>query len=226
MIIECPSCSKRYRIADDAVPREGRTVRCAACKTSWFQEAVAAPPEPPAAPAPTPQQPVPEPPPPAVEPPPAPPVRTPPIPTRSPAPSSGIAGNLLLGVLSLALLFVVLALAPGGFCGIDLGRRFAPDTPGSALVLSLHEPIWGKVLDGRSVLTIAGKLENPAPVTLAAPALDAEVRDADGTLLAKWLTPPPVAELAPGASVTFDTAAIAVPPSARTVTIRFETRRK
>lgn len=43
MIAQCPACGKRYRLPDDAVPPEGRSVRCAACGHGWT-----ALPEPPA----------------------------------------------------------------------------------------------------------------------------------------------------------------------------------
>lgn len=45
MIIACPACGTRYAVPDAAIGSEGRTVRCAKCKHSWYQD----PPETPAA---------------------------------------------------------------------------------------------------------------------------------------------------------------------------------
>lgn len=67
MIIACPACATRYVVPDSAIGAEGRTVRCAKCRHSWFQDGpdlaaplppepatpdqqVAAPPPPPASP--------------------------------------------------------------------------------------------------------------------------------------------------------------------------------
>ena len=76
MIIACPACATRYVVPDNAVGIDGRTVRCAKCKHSWFQEGPElkeraappaapdpAPPPPPAEP-PQPREPAPAPPPP------------------------------------------------------------------------------------------------------------------------------------------------------------------
>ncbi|MBX9860957.1 MAG: zinc-ribbon domain-containing protein [Sphingomonas sp.] len=42
MILECAACRTRYLVPDTAIGPDGRTVRCANCKHSWFQEGAGA----------------------------------------------------------------------------------------------------------------------------------------------------------------------------------------
>lgn len=65
MIIACPACATRYAVPDSAIGVDGRTVRCAKCRHSWFQDGPALPPR---AADPEPAPPPPPPPPPVAEP--------------------------------------------------------------------------------------------------------------------------------------------------------------
>ncbi len=42
MILTCPACATQYRLKDDAIPPEGRQVRCAACKHKWHEDGASA----------------------------------------------------------------------------------------------------------------------------------------------------------------------------------------
>lgn len=68
VIIACPACATRYAVPDNAIGVDGRTVRCAKCRHSWFQEGPALAERPEAAQPPTSPPPPPAPPPPAAEP--------------------------------------------------------------------------------------------------------------------------------------------------------------
>ena len=40
MIIQCESCSRKFQVKDEDIPKEGRMVQCSNCSQKWFQEPV------------------------------------------------------------------------------------------------------------------------------------------------------------------------------------------
>lgn len=249
MILTCPNCAKRYQIADGTIGSAGRTVRCAACGHGWHQAAPAEEPER-AAVAPLPD---PLPPPPDREADPQPPAAgpTPPPSWAEPPPRAARARaadpddrpaarfaperrarrnpepfwNAAAIVIALILIALILMTKPGGIGGVDLGKHIEPVYQGTALRIAAYEPIWGRVVDGRNLLTVNGRIENPARRELPVPPLRARLRDAEGTLLASWTSPAPLAELPAGSAIGFDTAAIDAPAGAATVEVELSTPR-
>ena len=37
MIIQCESCSSKFQVEDEDIPKEGRMVQCSNCSQEWFQ---------------------------------------------------------------------------------------------------------------------------------------------------------------------------------------------
>lgn len=233
MILSCPACQARYMVPDGAIGANGRQVRCAQCRNSWHQEPppldlAAAPPHrptPPPAPAfvaPVHREPVqrrapPPPPEPAPEPEsydafaPAPPFRA----RRNPARMW-----TLLAVLA-AVLMSGAALAVHYFGLPGFGDRLAAGGGGTQSLGITGEGRLRRLGSGNVLLTVTGRISNPTGQTQRVPQIRAELRDRDGRVVHVWQIAPPVTELAPRQSATFNSAEVDPPAAGRNLVLNF-----
>lgn len=212
MLIVCPACAAEYRLAPDRVGPQGRTVRCAACRASWF----VAPPRAEAGELSPPGEAVFT----AAPPPPAP---RPPAPGPRP-PLRFLAGCVLL--LGLALLGAAVI----GRAGVV---RALPQT--ARLYAAIGLPVNLRGLDFRDVvafqlpaegaaegrLVVEGDLVSAAATPRPVPPLALELRDEAGQVVYRWTAEAPRERLEPQESARFR-AELATPPArARRVLVRF-----
>jgi len=236
MILECPECRTRYLVPDTAIGVDGRTVRCANCRHSWFQSGVEIEeedaPEPAA--------------PPIAEAPPAPesaapesaaPAETPRVyedvsytggydpfahrppfkPRRNPARRWTMAAIAAGLVMLIAAGIVLYSGAPGlaSQLGLPIGPR---DTP----LKIVSKPIDHHDLDnGSEIFAISGNVLNPTDSRQQVPDIRAELRDEQGRLVYSWTIRPDAMMLAPHGQVAFNSAKLDVPVNAKKLVLSF-----
>jgi len=126
----------------------------------------------------------------------------------------------LLTILIIALVVAALAAAfwflapPGWKAALGLGGASA-----SPLAFVATHVDRQRLESGNELLTLTGRVINPTSSEQAVPPLKAELRATGGKLIYSWTIAPPAPRLAPGASATFNSAEVNVPPGGDEVTI-------
>lgn len=231
MLLECPECRTRYLVPDSAIGTVGRTVRCANCRHSWYQDPpeIALEPEAVAPPMVEAEEPIPAattPPPPA-EPFVAPPAGTPGYDAFAHRPPFRPARNttrirtiasLAAGLLMLVAVGIILwTTAPG--LAQQIGLSIGPEELPLRIVDNLIER--RKMANGSELFAVSGQITNPSPTRQRVPDIRADLRDSQDKIVFSWTITPQQRTLAPSASIDFNSAQVDVPASSKRLDLSF-----
>lgn len=216
MILICPNCAKRYRLAPGSLGAAGRMVRCQGCGHVWraMPEATL--------------------PPGALPPEPAPPEEAlpPPVPPRAPAPPPpSRLGGLAAWSVVVLLLAVIGALWVGRerivaavpalaryYAGLGIAVRVPPG-------LEIRQQTSERRRDGdRELLLVRGEVFNPAAEARDLPAVRVALLDGRGAEVAFALVNAAASRLDPGASAAFEVVIPDPPTTAESFLVTLEAR--
>ncbi len=251
MDIACPACSTRYVVPDSAIGVNGRVLRCAKCRHSWFQDGpqladtftdapalnAAEPPIGMPSGDATPPAPIDQFSPGAY----APATYAEPLPVRDFAetPSSFAheppfrprRNRAIFWILAVILFAVVAigAIAAMASFGVPdwlplSHSAFAEAQPDLALNFPQSQQEWRPLPNGNTFFNVSGSIANAGRERRPVPTLEIVLRDGHNAVVYSLETASPKPVLAPGESETINQAIIDAPKSAHTATIGWKAR--
>jgi predicted Zn finger-like uncharacterized protein len=209
MLIVCPSCASEYTIDPAKLGADGRTLRCAICRDTWFVSPAGQPAQWPSV---------------ADEP------RSEmapvPVADRPAARWISVRPGFTAAVLAALLMAIFLAF-PGLRHGIEPWimagvRSMAHPVPEGPAPLEFRH-VTSELIreEGPSVLVVGGEIVNAASKEVNLPHLEILVRNEDEQVLASWTSAPPQQSLGSGEAVHFETRLSSPPPDGRQVRVHF-----
>jgi predicted Zn finger-like uncharacterized protein len=126
----------------------------------------------------------------------------------------------LLTILLVALLIAAAAAAFWFLAPAEWKQRIGITSAGETpLQLMMTHSDRQKLASGNELLVISGRVINPTDENQTVPPIQAQLRNKSGKLVYSWTIAPPARVLPPGASATFNSAELKVPPGGDELTI-------
>lgn len=126
-------------------------------------------------------------------------------------------------ILALLLIVIVIAAIAAAFWFLappewkaQLGLAAAGASPLELVTTHMDRQ---RLESGNDLLTVTGRVINPTGEAQDVPPLQAQLKDRAGKIVYSWTIQPPAQSLAPGASASFNSAEVSVPPGGEELTI-------